>query len=183
MSTEKNPFDDLGDHQEKEQRNETNSLGKGHLTEQEKEDIKRWASEGLGVNEIARKLGRSSATVSRAFRSLQIAKNVALDKAENFLDGKLNALEILKKTNKKMTEVLEKLKADSAENAHKYGKVLALACESLRRDLELQLKVYQALYNVEEVTRFQTELMEVLGEVAPDVRERFYRRLQERRAV
>jgi hypothetical protein len=72
---------------------------------------------------------------------------------------------------------------ETAETAEKYGLLVLKACEAIRRDLELQLKICEALYNVEEVAKWQNEVMDILGEVAPDARDRFYQRMQERRPL
>lgn len=53
MSTEENPFRDFGEHPEESKEGETNFKGGPPLSPEEKEDIKRLASEGKGVNEIA----------------------------------------------------------------------------------------------------------------------------------
>jgi IS30 family transposase len=183
MDSSESPFDNFGDREEKGKERETNFIPPPKMSEEEKETLKRLASEGLGVNEIARKMHRSPATVSRAIKRLRKTGSLALAKAGKLLEGKLNALETLQKTHKKAWDLLEKLAIKTGENATKNAKNVYLACESLRRDLELQLKIYETLYNVEEVTRFQSDILDVLGEVAPDVREQFYRRLQERRPV
>ena len=74
--------------------------------------------------------------------------------------------------------ILDKLQTETAETAEKYGIIVLKACEAVRRDLELQLKICEALYNVEEVAKWQNELLDILGEIDPEARERFYGRLR-----
>lgn len=183
MEEPKSPFDHFGEDPEKGKDRATNSTPQQNLTEEEKQTIKQLASGGLGVNEIARKLARSPSTISRYIKTLRNTGSLALAKAGKLLEGKINAIETLQTTHKKAWDLLEKLSLKNQDSAQKNAKNIYLACESLRRDLELQLKIYETLYNVEEVTRFQNDLLEVLAEVAPDAREQFYRRLQERRAI
>jgi transposase len=168
-----NPFDSLG----------TNSKSKQPLPHEEKEQIKSLALKGLGVNEIAREMKRSASTVSRVLKEMKISNVVTVAKAGRILDEKLNAAEQLKKINKRANTILDKLKMETAETAEKYGLLVLKACEAIRRDLELQLKICEALYNVEEVAKWQNEVMDILGEVAPDARDRFYQRMQERRPL
>jgi IS30 family transposase len=153
---------------------ETNFNPRQPTSEEEKERIKALALKGLGVNEIAREVKRSPATVSRVLKGLKISKAITIAKAGKILDEKLDAAQQLKKINKKANEILDRTDPASPE-------VVLKAMAEIRGQLKLQLEIFQALYNVEEVAKWQNEMMDILGEVAPDVRERFYQRLHERR--
>ena len=86
---------------------ETNFKSKQPTSEEEKERIKSLALKGLGVNEIAREVKRSPATVSRLLRSMKISKAITIAKAGKLLDEKLDAAEQLKKINKKANQILD----------------------------------------------------------------------------
>jgi IS30 family transposase len=176
---EKNPFEDLG----KEEHLATNSNPREPLTKEELERIKCLFSEGIGVNEIARNVKRSASTVSRALKKMKISKAVGVAKAGRMLDQKLNAFKQLRKINNRANLIMDRLQTETAETAEKYGIIVLKACEAVRRDLELQLKICEALYNVEEVAKWQNELLDILGEIDPEARERFYGRLQEKRPI
>jgi IS30 family transposase len=174
-----NPFDNLGDLDgkvKKKSKPETNFTPPGNLTEEEKERIKVLASEGKGVNEIARTLKRSAATVSRAFKKLHISKAVALFKAGKLVDQKLNAAQQLRKINDKANAILDDTDPKDPDTVLK-------AMAEIRNQLKLQLDIFQTLYNLEEVAKWQNEILDILGEVAPDARDRFYERLQQRRVL
>jgi DNA-binding LacI/PurR family transcriptional regulator len=126
------------------------------------------------LNEIAREVKRSPATVSRVLKGLKISKAITIAKAGKILNEKLDAAQQLKKINKKANEILDRTDPASPE-------VVLKAMAEIRGQLKLQLEIFQALYNVEEVAKWQNEVMDILGEVAPDVRDRFYQRLHERR--
>ena len=174
-----NPFDDLGDHPKPG----TSSKSRTPLSDEEKERIKDLALKGLGVSEIAREMKHSKSSVSRVLKSLKTAKAIVIAKAGRIVDEKLHASQDLRKIHNRAFQILEKLKTETKENAEKYGLIVLKACQAVRKDLELQLRICEALYNAEEVARWQNELMDILGEIDPDARERFYRRYQERRPV
>lgn len=177
-----------------DEKNHLNNLGKGEhlatnssprepLTKEELERIESLISDGMGINEVSRELNRSASTVSRAVKKMKISKAVSISKAGRLFDQKLNALEKLRKIDNRAIQILDNLKIDSTETALKYGAIILRSCDAVRRDLELQIRIWEALYNIEQVARFQNELINILAEVDFDARERFYARLQERRPV
>jgi IS30 family transposase len=184
MSETGNPLDNLGSRPEKNkpETNFTPQSAAAPLSEEEKKRIKSLASEGKGVNEIARILGRSPATVSRTFKKLNISQAVALIRAGKFVEEKLNAGAQLKKINEKINLILDDATRREQEQGTPDPELAIKAAAEIRNQLKLQLEIFQTLYNVEEVARWQNEILDILGEVAPDARERFYERLQHRRS-
>jgi transposase len=172
-----NPFMDLGD------KHETSFNPRAPVPSEERERIKELAIKGLSLGEIARKVNRSKATVSRIVKSLKLSKSIAIAKAGRILEQKLNAVESLYKIHHKAFQIIDRLTIKNAENANEYGFIVLKACDAVRKMLETQLRIWEALYRVEEITRWQNDLMETLAEELPDARERFYRRLQERRPI
>jgi len=51
----------------------------------------------------------------------------------------------------------------------------------IRKQLELQLDVFKSLYELEAQQDFQTEVLDVIGEVDPNARAEILRRLAHRR--
>lgn len=146
------------------------------IPEEERERIKALALKGLGINEIARQVKRSAASVSRIVKTLRASGIMAITRANRIADQKLDAAEQLKKINKKANQILDSTDPKSPD-------IVLKAMAEIRGQLKLQLEIFQALYNVEEVAKWQNELMEILGEIAPDARDRFYQRLRERRPI
>lgn len=175
---EKNLFENLGI---AEQIATTNSRPRKPLTKEELERIKSLLSDGMGVNEIARELNRSASAVSRAVKKMKISKAVAISKAGRLFDQKLNAIEKLRKIDNRAIQILDNLKIDSTKTALKYGPMVLRCCAAVRKNLDLQVRIWKALYNIESVARWQNELMDLLGEIDPEIRELFYIRLQERK--
>lgn len=159
MGEPENPFDDLGENPGKKKSPETNFTSPAKLTPEEGERIKALASEGKGVNKIARTLKRSPATVSRAFKKLHISKAVALFKAGRMVDEKVNAAQQLKKINQKANKILYETDPQDPD-------IVLKAMAEIRCQLKLQLEIFQALYNLEEAAKWQELLMTILGKVA-----------------
>jgi IS30 family transposase len=173
----KKSFEDQGE----SQKLETCFRSTAPLAEAEKESIKDLAIKGLRVAEIARKVKRSKASVSRVLKPLRMGKALTIAKAERIVDEKLHAARDLRKIHDRAFEILEKLKTQNRQDVEKYGFLVLKACDSVRKNLELHLRLCEALYNAEAVARWQDVVLEILGEIDPDARERFYRRYQESR--
>jgi hypothetical protein len=57
------------------------------------------------------------------------------------------------------------------------------ACGEIRNQIKLQFEVFQALYSLREVEEFQQTVVEILGEVSPEMRDEFVRRLNAKRSI
>lgn len=186
----KTPFDNFGEDPtgKPEDRKtgghpETNSPPSPPLSAQEKDTIRRLASEGKGVNEIARELKRSPATVSRAFKKMNLAKAIALNKAQRFLDEKLTARQVMEKITQKADAILSKFQNLDEETVKKNGWLILKACSELRHIVETELRICETLYNAEAVAKWQELLLTILGKVAPDARDEFYRQYEAARPI
>ena len=182
MNEEGNPFKKLGE-TENPETNFTPKRPPTTLSVEELDRIKALGSEGKGVNEVARILARSPATVSRCFKKLKLSGMAAIAKAGSLVQEKLDAAQQLKKINERINQILDEHSQKDAEKGVWDPEIVLKAAAEIRGQLKLQLEIFQALYNVEEVAKWQAEILDILGEVAPDARDRFYQRLQQRRAV
>ena len=57
------------------------------------------------------------------------------------------------------------------------------AMNEIRNQLKLQLEIFQALFSLQAAQEFETTILEVIGEVAPDVRSEIIRRINQKRSV
>ncbi len=57
------------------------------------------------------------------------------------------------------------------------------AMKEIRGQLKLQLEIFQALYDMTAVAEFQKEVLEAIGDVAPEIRTRIICNLQKRRII
>jgi transposase-like protein len=167
---------------------------------------------GDTVSEAARKLGVNKATVSVRLKELNVAinRNVAIRAAHKIVDREINALDQLQKINRDANELLDLLmrwnrgedaslqvlesqvrkikvrgqEEEVAEYRFKDPRELALkAMQEIRGQLKLQLEIFQALFDMQAVKQFQTEVLEVIGSVSTEARDEIIRRLTERNAL
>jgi transcriptional regulator with XRE-family HTH domain len=140
--------------------------------------------------------------------NISVVKNVGLESAHRVVDKHLNTIAQLQKINSNANELLDLLMAwnrgdDTAlqilesqvrkvkrgtrkepeeveEYRFKDPRELALrAMAEIRGQLSLQLDMFKTLYDVEAIAEFQREVLEAIGEVSPDVRNRIVQRLKE----
>lgn len=175
-------------------------------------ELEQLVREGLGVSEIARKVGVSKGTVSKRLKALNVAINqrVVLHDAGQIVEKKLDAIAQLQKINDSANELLDLLMAwgrgdqealqilesqvrkvkirgseeEITEYKFKDPRELALkAMAEIRGQLNLQLEIFKCLYDMAAVAEFQKEVLESIKEVAPDVRDKIVFNLQKRRAI
>lgn len=76
----------------------------------------------------------------------------------------------------------EEISAD--EFRFKDPRELALkAMAEIRSQLKLQMEIFQAIYDLRAAQEFQEEVLQIIGEVAPDVRKQIIERLNQRRSI
>jgi hypothetical protein len=144
---------------------------------------------------------------------ISVVKNVALENAHKVVDKNLDAVAQLQTINQKANQMLEELTGEdkiidrivkAVEDALTYegdpakqaayirrivkrisqDRFLALkAMGEIRGQLNLQLDIFKALYDMQAVAEFQKEVLTAIGEVEPDVRSRIIERLKERSAL
>ena len=133
-------------------------------------------------------------------------------KVEAVVDHKLNAIEQLNKINADANELLDLLmrwgrgdeealqvlesqvitrkvrvgdeELDVQKFKFKDPRELALkAMAEIRGQLKLQLEIFQTLYSLEAAEEFQYAVLETIGEVSPDVRNRIIQKLNQKSTV
>ena len=139
-------------------------------------------------------------------------KAVICKKVEQVVDRKIDTMEQLSKINEYANEILDLLMAwnrgdetalqvlesqvstkkvrvgdqemEVREFKFKDPRDLALkAMGEIRNQLKLQLEIFQALFSLQAAQEFETTILEVIGEVAPDVRSEIIRRINQKRSV
>lgn len=141
--------------------------------------LQKMLNSGKSQKECAEHFGVSEAAISKAKRDLAVAvvKNVAMESAPKVIEKNLNAVAQLQDINRKANTLL-----DTAIKARDHGVALN-AMREIRGQLALQLEIFKTLYDMEAVAEFQREVLNTIGEVAPDVRDRIIKSLKESRAI
>lgn len=165
---------------------------------------------GKSPAECARHFNVTQAAICQARKKLNISivKNVVLETAHKVVDKHLNTISQLQKINQNANAILDSLMAwgqgdtkalpilesqvrkilgpgkELKEYKYKDPRELALkAMAEIRGQLSLQLNIYQTMYDMAAVAEFQKTVLEIIGEVAPDVRTRIINKLKESRAL
>lgn len=156
--------------------------------------LNKMLSTGKSSKECAEFFSVSSAAISQAKKklSVNVVKNVAMENAHRVVDKNLNAVDQLQDINKHANKLLDELMSlnklkDSSKKEKmtpKEARELALKTMSeIRGQLKLQLEIFQCLYDMEAVQEFQKEVLTIIGDVAPDVRDRIIHNLGKKRAI
>ena len=140
-------------------------------------------------NEIAKMFDVSPAAVSRAKKRLKnnIIRTVSLEKANKVVESHLDMMGQLKMINQAINEELERAKqsvitANGRDRLAFQDIIIKLSAE-IRRQLEAQLKIIEVWHDMKVFSEFQAEVLAVLDEMQPGVRDEIIRRLKERRAL
>ena len=144
--------------------------------------------------------------------NLNVVKSVALENAGRIVSKNLDTIDQLQKINDYANELLDTLmnwsrgddealqilesqvrkvrigKGEAPETIKQYKfkdpRELALkAMQEIRGQLNLQLEIFQTLYDMRAVEEFQKEVLQVIGEIDAEVRNEIIGRLNKRRAI
>lgn len=132
---------------------------------------------GKSQREIAQVFGVTESAISKAKKELNhcVVKNVALENAHNIVSRELDAVGQLYKINEEANQLLGDLEG-------KPDLKLKTMAE-IRGQLRLQLEIFQALYDMKAVQEFQTEILQTIGEVDRNVRDKIIDKLNQKRAI
>ena len=104
-------------------------------------------------------------------------RSVALEDAHRVVSKNLDAVAQLQKINNTANDLLQ-----TAIDAEDHDTALRAMTE-IRNQLKLQLEIFSMLYDVRAVQAFQTEVLEAISEVSPDVRDRIINGLKAKSAL
>lgn len=152
-------------------------------------ELEKLVRDGLGVSQIARKLGVTKGAVSKALKRLNVAisKDVALRSAPEIVDQKLDAMGQLTRVNglinNELDYIEEHISTASGDKRKQLQDQKLKHVAEVRKQLSLLLNIAQTLYNADEVAAFQQIVLEEIGNASPEVRHKILSRLNARRAI
>ena len=167
---------------------------------------------GKTQRQCAKVFSVTEGAISQAKKELNISivKNVALENAHKVVEKNLNAVEQLQKINSYANELLDLLMrwnrgdnealqilesqvkkvrvrgSDEEVTEYKFKDPRELALKAMaeiRGQLSLQLDIFKTLYDVEAIAEFQREVLNAIGEVSPDVRNRIIQSRKEGKSL
>ena len=169
--------------------------------------------EKLNQSDAAKELGVSRQAVSKRLQELRgkTTRVVAAKRISEVVDRKIDAMEQLTRINEYANEILDlvmrwgrgddealqvlesqvkRIRVGEGEELEikevkfKDPRELALkACAEIRGQLKLQLEIFQTLFSLQAAEEFQNIVLEIIGEVQPDVRNEIIRRLNAKQSV
>ncbi len=175
-------------------------------------ELQKLVDQGVSQAEIAKRFGVSRAAVCQKLKRLEQEKTkvTVIEKAGQIVDDKLDAIDQLQKINSYANELLDllmrwnrgddgALRILESQRRIKYGKdgeelateykfsdprQLALrSMGEIREQLRLQMEIFKTLYDMQAVREFQEEVLNTIGSVNPEIREKIIHRLRERKAL
>jgi hypothetical protein len=144
---------------------------------------------GKQQTEIAQFFGVTPSAVSHAKSQLKnrVVRTVALEKANEVVESHLDMMGQLRKINNAINDELDKAKenAEAAEGKDKLAlqQIIIKLSAEIRRQLEAQLKIVEVWHDMKVISEFQTEVLAILDEMKPGVRDEVIQRLKEKRAL
>jgi len=141
-----------------------------------------------------------------------VTKNLALENAGRIVNKSLNAVDQLEKINDVTNRLLDELTGevrlrdhmvsavekvlgcgedenirdrirDVIDRVNKDKNTAIKACAEIRNQLKLQLDIFHLLYDMRAVEEFQNEVLDVIGELNPNARDRIVRGLVKKRVI
>lgn len=151
-------------------------------------------------------------SVAKRKLGLGVVRHVAAERAPEVVERKLNAIDQLQTINDHanwlLNHVMKWIKGDDSAiqalegqirkinigtrkapeyvEEYKFQDPHKIALDSMaeiRNQLRLQLEIFKTLYDAEAVKEFQQELISLLGETSPELRDKFIQRLREKGAI
>jgi predicted transcriptional regulator len=152
-------------------------------------ELQKMLDQGLNQVKIASyfKVTRSAVCKRIKWLSENKTKVTALEKANDIVENKLDAMAQLRRINTAINNELSYIQENIQNASNKERKKLQdqqlKHVSEIRKQLGLLLDIAQTFYNAEEVAAFQEIVLEEIGYASPEVRERILQRLKERRVA
>ena len=183
----------------------------GRKSKIDKKKLHAMLRQGRSQSDCAKYFGVSPSAVNQAKKNLTIgiSKNVTLETGSEIVEEGLNALKQLKKINSRANKLIDLLTAwvdgdpeaiETLQRHHCLGgignkkgtnamrfrdpkELLLAAVKEVRGQIKLSLEICDSLYNMRTIRDFQQEVLTVISEQNPEVRDEIVNRLKQRRTL
>jgi len=151
--------------------------------------LDRMLRSGKSQKECAQVFGVTEAAVSKSKKKLKntIVRTASLEKANEVMESHLDMAGQLQKINHAINDELDKTRHLAAnadvENLRSLQEIIIKLSSEVRHQLALQIKIFQAWFDVKMYAEFQDEVLRILDEMSPGVRSEAIRRLWEASAL
>lgn len=133
--------------------------------------------EGKTQVEAAKELGVSKQAVNLRLKQLRgrTTHAIVAGRIDKVLDSKIDFFEQLEKINRKANDLLDRAENETQDTI----KLMA----EIRSQLKLQLELFETMYSLKAAAEFQDVVLEVIGRVDADVRQKIITELNARSAI
>ena len=150
--------------------------------------LERLLRQGLTMEEAGKHFGCTKGTISKNAKALTFAsaKDVVLRSASKINDKKINAMSRLEKISKMIQDEMEytnkTMKTATGEERRNWSDIHLKHSAEIRKQIDLLKEIALTLYNIEEVEAFKKIVLEEIGGVDEEIREKILDRIRQRRA-
>lgn len=142
----------------------------------------------LSQKEAAAYFNVTEAAVSRRVKALRLnlTRHVGLERAAHVAAAGLDVVAQLAGINDAIQGELQWALAEARKpggDRRGLQQVIVDLTAEVRKQLGLQLEIVRSLYDLRAAAEFQQEVLDAIGEVAPETRQRIVARLQEARVI
>lgn len=143
--------------------------------------------DGFSQEEVAQKLKVSPGTISKNKKALDFARanDIVLRSASKINDKKLNAMSRLDRiadiVEGELAYIQGVIKNTQGQERREWQEVQLKHTAEIRKQVSLLREIALTLYNVEEVEAFKKIVLEEIGEVNHEVRQKILDRIRQRR--
>ncbi|MGD0971260.1 MAG: hypothetical protein ABSA04_07670 [Desulfobaccales bacterium] len=149
--------------------------------------LKEMAETGLGVTEIARRVGLTKGAVSQRLKAMGIEMSLEVVAERQLERGSqdFTPIEQILQINKQARAILKKLEGCvSGEKIDQAEAVLALkAMKEIRGQIKLQLDLAEAFLNYQAEMHFRKQVLEIMSDASPEIRAEIIRRFKSERQM
>ena len=144
---------------------------------------------GMKNKDVADFFGVTPGCISQHSKKIKnlVVRSMALEKAHEVTSSHLDVVNQLQRINDAINDELQKAReeADKTNGTDRiaFQKVIIDLSAEVRRQLDAQLRIFELWHDTRIIHEFQQEVLNILDEVKPGLRNEIITRLKQRRAV
>ena len=152
-------------------------------------ELDKLTRQGVSGKDLAKHFNVSPAAVCKAKKKLKtnVIRASAIDKAAQVLDTHLDMMAQLRAINQTINTELDRattaIEAASPKGKTAIQQVIIRLSAEVRKQLSLYLSIAETWHDHKIVAEFQQELIDILKEVSPEVKDEFVKRIKRRQAI
>jgi hypothetical protein len=144
---------------------------------------------GMKNKDVAEYFGVTPGCISQHSKNIKnlVVRSVALEKAHEVVSSHLDVVGQLQRINDSINHELQKAQeeADKTDGSARiaFQKIIIELSAEVRRQLDSQVKIFELWHDTRVIHEFHEEILQILEEVKPGLRDEIIHRLQQKRVV